>query len=305
MPLITRRNFMLAGGAAMLAGAGAGTWALAIEPGFMLHVASYDPDPPGWPKNLRLKIVVIADIHASEPWMSAQRIRRICEAANALKPDVIMMLGDYQAGTRLVTAPVHPEEWGAAISILKAPLGVYGVLGNHDIWHGLLPGVKGDDGATVTRTLTQAGVRVLDNQAVRLTKNGARFWVAGLADQMADWDHQRRRWIGRDDLKGTLRGVKDNAPVILLAHEPFIFSRVPDRVALTLCGHTHGGQVMLPIIGNPLLARRVREGHEYGHVIEGRRHMIVSAGLGTSKIPMRFMRPPELVQITLGSSGRA
>jgi predicted MPP superfamily phosphohydrolase len=300
MPLLTRRTFLAAGAGAMVGATGLGSWAFALEPGFMLNVTNYDLTPDGWPAGLRMKAVVIADIHACEPWMSVERISHICEVANALNPDVILLLGDYQSGMRFVTKPVWPEEWGAALSILKAPLGVYGVLGNHDIWHGILPGVPGDEGATVARTLTQAGVRVLNNDAVRVTKDGAQVWIAGLADQMYDWDRAKRRWIGQDDLEGTLKRVTDDAPVILLAHEPFIFPRVPKRVALTLCGHTHGGQVMLPIIGNPLLLRRIKAAYAYGHVIEDGRHMIVSAGLGTSIIPARFMRPPEIVQINFG-----
>ncbi|MFN3889052.1 MAG: metallophosphoesterase [Beijerinckiaceae bacterium] len=301
MPLLTRRRFMQAGAGAMLGATGFGSWAFAIEPGFMLDVTTYNVAPPNWPADLRLKAVVLADIHACEPWMSAQRIRHICDVANALEPDIVFLLGDYQSGMRMVTAPVWPEQWGAALSALKAPLGVYGVLGNHDIWHGVLPGVKGDKGATVARTLRHASVRVLDNDVARVTKNGAPFWIAGLADQMDEWDRTQRRWVGLDDLDGTLRRVTDDAPVILLAHEPFIFPRVPKRVAMTLCGHTHGGQVMLPLIGNPLLLRRIKAAYAYGHVIEDGRHMIVSAGLGTSIMPARFMRPPEIVQINFGS----
>ncbi len=301
MSFLTRRKFLMAGAGAMVGAGGLGSWAFALEPGYMLNVTSYNLTPQGWPANLQMKAVVIADIHACEPWMSVERIRHICEVSNALNPDVIFLLGDYQAGMRMVTKAVWPEEWGEALSILKAPHGVYGVLGNHDIWHGILPGVKGDEGATVARTLTQASVRVLNNDVVRLTKDGAHVWIAGLADQMYDWDRAQRRWIGQDDLEGTLKRVTDDAPVILLAHEPFIFPRVPKRVALTLCGHTHGGQIMLPFIGNPLLLRRIKAAYAYGHVIEDGRHMIVSAGLGTSIIPARFMRPPEIVQINLGS----
>jgi len=131
-------------------------------------------------------------------------------------------------------------------------------------------------------------------------KDGIAFWMMGLADQMA---HRvaRGRFIGRDDLDGTLASVTDDAPAILLAHEPFIFPRVPERVSLTLCGHTHGGQVDLPIIGNPFLRKRLPREHVYGHVNEGGRNMIVSAGLGVSIIPARFMRPPEIVLVTLGT----
>jgi len=304
MPLFTRRRFLTTGAIAAAGMTGLGGWAFALEPGFMLGVRSYALTPASWPADLRLRIVVLADVHVGEPWMSAARVRRICETANALEPDVIVLLGDYQAGTTLVTAPVEPDAWGEAMSVLKAPLGVYGVLGNHDVWHGILPNVEGDEGATVARTLTQAGVRVLDNDLVRLTKDGRSFWILGLADQMFEWI-SRGVWRGRDDLDGTLARVTDDAPAILLAHEPFLFRRVPLRVSLTLCGHTHGGQVMLPFIGNPLLRRRIPEGHEYGLVQENGRNMIVSAGLGVSIIPARFMRPPEIVEITLGGPASA
>lgn len=300
MALFTRRGFLTGAGASALSLGGLGSWAFAIEPGFMLDVTSYSVVPANWPSGLRLKIAVIADVHACEPWMPAGRVRKICETANALGPDLIVLLGDYNGGTNLVSGPVMPDAWGEAMSVLKAPLGVYAVLGNHDIWHGALPRLAGDRGETVARTLRYAGARVLDNDAVRVVKDGAPFWVVGLADQMAS-RISRGVFRGRDDLDGSLRKVKDSAPVILLAHEPFIFRRVPKRVALTLCGHTHGGQVNLPGLGNPLLRRRIRPEHAYGHVVEGGRHMIVSAGLGVSIVPARFMRPPEIVQVTIGT----
>lgn len=89
--------------------------------------------------------------------------------------------------------------------------------------------------------------------------------------------------------------------MILLAHEPDIFRRVPDRVSLTLCGHTHGGQVNLPLFTNRLMHSHYF-GFDllYGHIVEGDRHLIISAGLGTSALPVRFMRPPEVVQLTIG-----
>jgi predicted MPP superfamily phosphohydrolase len=298
---LTRRGFIMRGaGAISLGTLGLGGWTFVLEPGFLLDVTRYSVTPPKWPAGLELKIAVIADVHACDPWMPAARIQRICEAVNALKPDVIVLLGDYYGGTDVMTQAVHPDEWGEAFSTLRAPHGVFGVLGNHDIWHGPLPNMPGDDGETVTRTLRHASVRVLDNQSVRLVKDGIGFWMMGLADQMA---HRisRGRFIGRDDLDGTLASVTDDAPAILLAHEPFIFPRVPERVSLSLCGHTHGGQVDLPIIGNPFLRKRLPREHVYGHVSEGGRNMIVSAGLGVSIIPARFMRPPEIVLVTLGT----
>ena len=290
---------MQGGGVLVLSPFALGSYAFAIEPGFELEVTSYHVTPPNWPKGLVLKAAIIADIHACEPLMSAARIRKIAELTNTLQPDITFILGDFNAGHRYVSAPVFPPQWGEALSVLKAPLGTYAILGNHDWWHGALPGMPSDGAASIRRALGHANIKLLENQSVRLTKDGAAFWVAGLADQMGD-RIGRNGFQGLDDLPGTLRQVSDDAPVILLAHEPFIFHHVPERVALTLCGHTHGGQVDIPFITEAYLGRRWGTDYIYGHVVEGGRHMIISAGLGTSILPVRFLRPPELVLVTIG-----
>lgn len=104
---------------------------------------------------------------------------------------------------------------------------------------------------------------------------------------------------GIDDLPATLAMVDDDAPVILMAHEPDIFARVPARIALTLSGHTHGGQVRL-FGWSPIVPSRYGNRYAYGHVQENGRDLIVSAGLGTSKLPIRLGAPPEIVLIELG-----
>ncbi len=297
---VTRR--VLLKGAAALAGVACplGSYALAIEPGMMLDVTKYAFTPPGWPVNLPLKIAVIADIHACEPYMSAARVKRICDVANALRPDVTVILGDFNAGHNFVTGPVLPEQWGEAISGLKAPLGVYAILGNHDWWHGALPSIKTLNVPEIAKALKDAGVVLMENDAVRLDHAGQSFWLVGLADQLA-YFIKRGHYRGADNLDLALSLVKDDAPVVLLAHEPYVFNRVTERVSLTLCGHTHGGQVDLPFIGSPVARRRFGANHVYGHTIENGRHMIISAGLGTSSLPIRFGRPPEVVLVTLGS----
>jgi uncharacterized protein len=108
-------------------------------------------------------------------------------------------------------------------------------------------------------------------------------------------------------LPGALREINDDAPAILLAHEPNIFSWVPDRVALTLAGHTHGGQVVLPGLGAPV---QYIHPHGmrflYGEYAVAKRKLIVSGGLGTSYGPVRVMRTPEVVMVRLGGDpGRA
>lgn len=299
MPLITRRTFLGSGAAGALSVGGLGGYAMGVEPGLMLDVTPYEPKLPKWPAGLALRIAVLADIHACEPWMSASRIRDICLATNALKPDLTVLLGDFTGGHNMVSGPVMPDDWGEALSVLRAPLGVHAVLGNHDWWHGPLPRMKGDEAESVRKALKAAHVNVMENDAVRLSKDGRSFWLVGLADQMA-YCIKRGHFRGLHDLDAAMRQVSDDSPAILLAHEPFIFDRVPDRIALTLCGHTHGGQVQIPFMASPA-ARRVRADWIYGHVVDNNRHMIVSAGLGTSIFPVRFMRPPEIVDIKLGS----
>jgi predicted MPP superfamily phosphohydrolase len=159
-----------------------------------------------------------------------------------------------------------------------------------------------DDAEGVRQALRSAGIEVLENNALRMRKNGQPFWVAGLGDQMGELTGPRR-FRGLDDLGGTLAQINDEAPVILLAHEPIIFRRVPDRVPLTLCGHTHGGQVNLPMITQDFMISHFGSDLVYGHIVESGRHLIVSAGLGTSIAPVRFIRPPEVVQLTIGDGG--
>ncbi len=301
MNVLTRRHFLQGAGGLFLGTAGLGSYAFALEPGFRLELTSYHVAPPRWPQALRVRAAVLADIHACDPLMSAARVRRIAELANRLQPDIVFLLGDFNAGHRYVTAPVYPEQWGEALSILRAPLGVYAILGNHDWWHGPLPGMPGDGGESVRKALRHANIAVLENDAIRIANNGRPFWVAGLADQLA-YRAGPRRFEGIDDLSGTLAKVGDDAPVVLLAHEPFVFRRVPQEVSLTLCGHTHGGQVNLPLLTATYAEAQFGTRRIYGHIAEHGRQMIISAGLGTSILPVRFLCPPEVVDVQIGGA---
>ena len=245
--MITRRALLNRGGGLLLAGAAFAGYSIVVEPNFMLDVTPYRVSPANWPADLNLRIAVISDLHACEPWMPPARIARIADLANALAPDLIVLLGDFSGGVAFASS-VMPEQWAEALSRLRAPLGVFAVLGNHDWWHGALPQDPGDDGESVRRALRHMGAKLLENDVLRLSRNGAPVWLAGLADQMAI-RAGAGHWRGLDDLPGTLAKITDDAPTILLAHEPFIFSRTPKRVALTLSGHTHGGQIDQPFAG--------------------------------------------------------
>ncbi len=296
MSSIGRRAFLQSAAGALWATAALGSYAFAFEPALQLKVTSYSVAPPSWPVGLTLRAVVLADIHACEPWMPAARVRAIAELANALEPDIFFLLGDFSGGHSILSGPVMPDEWGEALSILRAPLGAYAVLGNHDWLHGPLPNMPADGAVGVRNALVSANIRVLENDAVRLAKHGRPFWVAGLGDQLAGPEGGRK---GVADLPGTLALIADSAPVLMLAHEPFIFRQMPDRVALTLSGHTHGGQINLPF-AETRTTRFFRD-LVYGHIVQNNRNLIVSGGLGTSHAPVRFLRPPELVTVTIGA----
>jgi predicted MPP superfamily phosphohydrolase len=189
--------------------------------------------------------------------------------------------------------------------LLKAPLGVHAILGNHDWWEDKTVQREGQGPTIARRALEAAGIPVYENDARRLTKAGRPFWLAGLGDQLAYLPARRFRpvrRIGVDDLAATLAKVSDDAPVILLAHEPDVAMRVPARVALQLSGHTHGGQVRL-FGWSPVVPTRYDK-FAYGHS-RANCDVVVSGGLGCSIMPFRLGVPPEIVLVTLGGSSPA
>jgi uncharacterized protein len=299
MVYLTRRRF-IAGAAAGAAAVSLSGYATAYETGSALTLASYAPRHPNWPEDLELTIAVIADIHACYPWMSEERVGDIVDLANAQKPDLTVLLGDYVCTHRLVSGYVPPGAWAEQLARLEAPLGVYAILGNHDWWSAAIPTEPPDNSRSVRRALAEAGVPLLENQSVRLSQRGRPFWLTGLGDLLARVPNPLHGH-GAADLPVAIRAIDDDAPAILLVHEPYFFPWVPDRFALTLAGHMHGGQVNLPIIGPPVSLLKRRSGkYIYGEYALGEKRMIVSGGLGTSLAPVRILRPPEVVMAKLG-----
>jgi predicted MPP superfamily phosphohydrolase len=289
---MTRRRF-LTGGAGLvgLSGTATAVYAGAIEPQGLV-VTSYAPELPGWPAGRKLTITVIADLHAGGPDMELPHIRHIVDTANALQSDLMVLLGDFKAWYKFHTVAIADPIWAAELGRLEAPLGTFAILGNHDWWHDLV-GVRS----------ALAGVRIplLENDAILLGAAGQRFWLAGLGDQLAHpLGHGQFR--GVDDLPLTLSRIRTDDPVLLMVHEPDIFPQVPERVALTLAGHTHGGQIRLPLIWPAFVPSNFGARFAYGHIVENDRHMIVSGGLGTSFAPVRLGVPPEIVHVEIGAA---
>jgi uncharacterized protein len=302
---ISRRRFLKTLGLSGAGVVGLSGYGFAVEPVWRLEVTRYRVTPPNWPRDLKLSIGVIADVHAGGPTMPAERIRGIVEHTNSLEPDVIVLLGDFAGSHKFKTRSVAPEEWSEALGELRAPLGVHAILGNHDWWDDRAAQRARKGPVLGRRMLEREGVPVYENDVVRLAHHGRPFWLAGLGDQIAFFKGRHkggwRTCEGVHDLDGTLAKVTDDAPVILLAHEPDIFPRVPARVSLTLSGHTHGGQVR--VLGySPMVPSRYGNRYAYGHVIEDNRHLIISGGLGCSILPVRIGVPPEIVVVDVAAA---
>jgi hypothetical protein len=208
--------------------------------------------------------------------MPRQRIEAIVDRVNRLRPDVVMLTGDYVSDKTLRTSTLSSEDAIAPFARLRSTLGTFAVLGNHDHWR---------DQAQMAAALRRADIVLLSNAHTR----AGPLAVAGVDDA----------FTRRDDLEAALRGIDATRPILLLSHSPDIFPEVDGRVGLTLAGHTHAGQIALPYVGPLFTASRYGNRFAHGHIVESDRHMIVSAGLGTSILPLRFGVPPEIVMVDL------
>jgi len=262
--------------------AGVAFWAFLIEPGrLVIHQQTIQID--NWPKQLDgLRVVVLADIHVDNWFINDKKLRTIVERTNQLQPDLIVILGDYMSGDGWVRSHVDPEIFGAVLKDLRAPLGVYSVLGNHDWWYG---------GMRVRRGLEQNGIKVLENESAQVNARGTSFWLVGLADL----------WTRPQRIDDAVAPIPEGQPLIGLTHNPDIFPNVPQRVQLVLAGHTHGGQVRFPFIGPVIESSDYGDRWVRGHVFEDNHHLFVTTGIGTSIVPVRFGLPPEIVLLTLKS----
>lgn len=279
-PVRSRRLARTALGALLLSALLLGAWAFWLEPRrLVLHEETLDV--PHWPEALRgFRLALLSDLHVGSPYWGVAALEQLVERVNEQKPELVLLAGDYVTNGVEFGDYVEPEVIGAALSRLEAPLGVVAVLGNHDWWSG---------GHRVRRAFEQAGIVVLENEAQPVQRGDQRLFVVGLADQLTR----------RVRLEQALKGVPDGAPFLVLSHEPDIFMRVPASASLTLAGHTHGGQVRLPLLGRPVIPSRYGQRFAAGHIVEDGRHLFVTTGVGTSVFPVRFGVPPEIAVLAL------
>ena len=283
----SRRKFLQAGAAVAAAGAlgvvGDATFFEANRPKVVSIDIPLSRLPQSWDG---LRIAQLSDLHY-DPHFSAVPIAKAVDLVNGLKPDLIVVTGDF------VTSPFSAsrssnaqaakmiEPCSQLLSRMQAPLGVHACLGNHDV---------ATDEAQIAAVLESHGISVLRNRSIPLERNGARLWLGGLNDVLE----------GKYDLKQALKGVPKPEPVVLLVHEPDYAGYVKD-VDLQLSGHSHGGQIRFPILGAPVLPVMGRR-YPQGLRRIGPLTLYTNVGIGTIWLPMRLNCPPEVTLITLRAS---
>jgi len=268
------------------------TWAIVTFLVLCLALALYPFAEAKWLKTTRreitvpalppefdgLRVAVLSDIHHG-PYLGLDFVRRAVDRANALHPDVIVLLGDY-----VHRSPQYIEPCIAELARLRARAGVYAVLGNHDHW----------ESAPRTRdALAQAGIVELTNTGIWLTRGPARLRLCGVDDL----------WEGTQSLPAALDDCTEKDAAILLSHNPDYVEEIRDRrVRLVLSGHTHGGQVNIPLRGPPVLPSRYGQKYAEGLVTTPYTQVFVTRGIGTITPPVRFNCRPEIALLTLRST---
>jgi predicted MPP superfamily phosphohydrolase len=231
----------------------------------------------------QLRILLLSDVHVAGPDMPPERLSQIVRQANAQRPDAVLIAGDFVSDKALATKHFSLENAIAPLGDLKSRFGTFAVLGNHDHWR---------SAAAAYSALRHAGINVLDNSAAR----AGPLVIGGLDDAFTH----------HDDLSATLRAmaVLGGEPV-LLSHSPDPFPRVPAEVKLMLAGHTHCGQIRLPLVGAISYMSEYGDKYACGVVVEHGKTLVVGAGLGTSVLPLRLGAVPDMWLIVIKRRSRS
>lgn len=245
-------------------------YSLIYEP-YALEVKKYTLKNP---KLSGLKIVFASDFHMAPYSFEQKRLQRIIKQINSEKADIVILGGDFVKGHRKKSSmPI--ENIAAELRGIKSRYGIYAVLGNHDTYYGK---------AEIVKVLTKIGITVLQNQNIKVKMQNRDVYIVGVKDYASDMP----------DIQKALNGCAE--PVILLSHSPDVFPDV-NKVDLMLAGHTHGGQVVFPVVGALCVPSKYGQKYRYGLITEQDKTLIISKGLGTSFMPFRFNCKPEIVVI--------
>jgi uncharacterized protein len=229
----------------------------------------------GWPKFERpMRIALLADFHVGSHTDDIPRLSAIVDEAAACAPDLVLFGGDYMNMQPFGSGRVPPQIIAAMLARIDGPSGRFAILGNHDYAYSQ---------KEVTAALRTQGIAVLDHVRTTIAFAGRTIDIVGVPDAH----------LVRPQAEALLRTLSPERPAIVLAHDPVWFAQVPAGPYLTLSGHTHGGQFKFPVIGIVTNASLAPLRWSHGHVNEGGRQLYVTAGLGTSGVPIRINVPPE------------
>lgn len=272
-----------------------------VEP-FRLVVKQQELRVEGWdPEFNGFRAVLISDIHGGSRGGDAESIRRIVHTANQQNADAIFLLGDYVSqervsGKSLSESPLRMPmaEIADLLRGLKAKNGIFAVLGNHDGWY---------SGETVAAQLTRVGITVLDGKLGTIERNGHSLRILGLRDHL-----QVESWEGFSaNARSIAAETEGQGNIIVLEHSPDLLELLTGKLAISnetklmFAGHTHGGQVWLPILGYPIVPSTYGQRYAAGHVRGGGIDLFVTTGTGTSILPFRFLVPPEIAVVTVNA----
>ena len=245
-------------------------WSFLIEPNLLItkNISIKNEDLKG------IKITVASDFHLKNH--DTKRLKKIIKKINKTDSDLVLLLGDYVDETaEFKTLPL--KEITEILKNIKSKNGIYAVLGNHDIWL---------DENELTKCLKNANITVLNNANRILTINEKTLTLAGTNDYTE----------GKADISKALNNAKK--PIILMTHNPDIFEQfVPNSVDLTISGHTHGGQIVIPFVGALIVPSDYGNKYANGLISDNNRKIYVTKGLGTTILPVRFNCLPEIVTI--------
>jgi predicted MPP superfamily phosphohydrolase len=279
---MTRRKFLKKTGLIALGSVTAGLGIYPFLEAKWCRLSQQTITVPNLPSAFRgTTVALLADVHHG-PFVPLAYVRHIVSMTNSLKPDLVLLAGDYVHYHQSYIAPGINE-----LGKLEARLGRYAVLGNHDN-HNYRD--NRDFQPFSLAALARAGLTSLNNSGIWLERDGARLRLSGVGDL----------WTDRQDLDTALGNATLGDAVILLSHNPDFAEILGDRrVGLVLSGHTHGGQVVLPGLGAPIVPSRYGQKYLHGLVQGPSCQVFVTRGVGTITPPVRFLCRPEIVLITL------
>lgn len=248
---------------------------------------TYEVATPLW-RTRPLTLALLSDLHVCDPWSPISALETVVDQVMDHAPDLILLPGDFLVRKLAFARATPARETAACLARLHAPMGVFASLGNHD-WKDCPRGrLNGFRTTSITAALEGAGIPILSNRAVQIGD----MWLAGIDSQQSQGT--TRRPVPRHDMDAAFADVPLGASVILMAHEPDIFLDDPRAVALQVSGHTHAGQITA-FGWRPATPSRYGGRLAHGLHSDGERHLIVSAGLGYTGLPIRIGAPPEIV----------